>query len=138
MLIKARGLLPILCRMSASAAASGTAPKRAKMGRVIATHSGSFHCDEALACYLLKQTSKFGGPDTSIVRSRDPEILKDADVVVDVGGVYNPGVLENSHLKRLHFGIINMFLQNCTWDCRIWVCVCVCVAPLSLPGHSIG
>ncbi len=53
------------------------------------THSGSFHCDEALGCFLLQQTTKFGGAD--IVRSRDPEVLKGLDVVIDVGGVYDPG-----------------------------------------------
>lgn len=53
------------------------------------THSGSFHCDEALGCFLLQQTAKFGGAD--IVRSRDPEVLKGLDVIIDVGGVYDPG-----------------------------------------------
>lgn len=27
----------------------------------IGTHSGTFHCDEALGCYMLKQTEKFAG-----------------------------------------------------------------------------
>lgn len=55
----------------------------------IGTHSGSFHCDEALGCFLLKQTAKFGAAD--VVRTRDPEVLKTLDVVIDVGGVYEPG-----------------------------------------------
>ena len=60
----------------------------------IGTHSGSFHCDEALGCFLLQRTAKFGGAE--VVRSRDPEVLKDLDVVIDVGGVYDP-----SACKRL-------------------------------------
>lgn len=40
----------------------------------IGTHSGTFHCDEALGCFMLLQTSKF--KDAEIVRSRDPEVLK--------------------------------------------------------------
>ncbi len=55
----------------------------------IGTHSGTFHCDEALGCFLLRQTPQFR--DADIVRSRDPEVLKDLDVVIDVGGTYEPG-----------------------------------------------
>ena len=53
----------------------------------IGTHSGTFHCDEALGCYLLKRTAEF--KDATIVRSRDPAVLETADVVLDVGGVYD-------------------------------------------------
>jgi hypothetical protein len=38
----------------------------------IGTHSGNFHCDEALACYMLKKLPEYG--DAIIVRSRDPEV----------------------------------------------------------------
>lgn len=55
----------------------------------IGTHSGTFHCDEALGCYLLKQTIKY--KDAEVVRTRDPAVLQDLDVVIDVGGVYDPG-----------------------------------------------
>ena len=34
-------------------------PAKRKMVN-IGTHSGSFHCDEALGCYMLKQTKEFG------------------------------------------------------------------------------
>jgi hypothetical protein len=27
----------------------------------IGTHSGTFHCDEALGCWMLHHTEKFGG-----------------------------------------------------------------------------
>lgn len=48
----------------------------------------TFHCDEALGCFLLRQTAAF--KDAEIVRTRDPQLLKDLDVVIDVGGVYDP------------------------------------------------
>ena len=54
----------------------------------IGTHDGSFHCDEALGCYLLKQTKQFR--EAEIVRSRDPETLGACDIVIDVGAVYEP------------------------------------------------
>lgn len=74
--------------MSQAAAGTGaTESLKRKMAR-IGTHSGTFHCDEALGCFLLKQTDAF--KDAGIVRTRDPDVLKDLDVVIDVGGVYDP------------------------------------------------
>lgn len=64
----------------------------------IGTHSGTFHCDEALGCWMLNQTSAFKG--ASIVRSRDPEVLAQADVVIDVGGVYDPAIQRFDHHQR--------------------------------------
>lgn len=55
---------------------------------VIGTHSGVFHCDEILACYMLQQLPKY--KNASIVRTRDDTKLKDCDIVVDVGSVYDP------------------------------------------------
>ena len=55
----------------------------------IGTHSGKFHCDEALGCFLLKQTDTYR--DAEVVRTRDETVLKDLDVVIDVGGKYDPG-----------------------------------------------
>lgn len=74
-------------RRCMSTTASATAKR--KMAPKVGTHSGSFHADEALGCALLQKTSKFAG--ASVVRSRDPAVLADCDVVIDVGGVYDPG-----------------------------------------------
>ena len=57
----------------------------------IGTHSGSFHCDEALGCFLLRHTDTYR--DASIVRTRDESVLSELDVVIDVGGKYDPGVV---------------------------------------------
>eukprot|EP01098_Paradermamoeba_levis_P008683 TRINITY_DN3592_c0_g2_i1.p1 TRINITY_DN3592_c0_g2~~TRINITY_DN3592_c0_g2_i1.p1 ORF type:complete len:338 (-),score=82.76 TRINITY_DN3592_c0_g2_i1:152-1096(-) len=56
--------------------------------RRIGTHNGSFHCDEALACFLLHLTPEFA--DAEIVRSRDPKVWATCDVLVDVGAEYEP------------------------------------------------
>jgi uncharacterized UPF0160 family protein len=64
----------------------------------IGTHSGTFHCDEALGCFLLRQTQQF--KEAEIVRSRDPEVLKDLDVIIDVGGVYDPETHRYDHHQR--------------------------------------
>ena len=58
------------------------------MPKTIVTHNGTFHCDESLACFLLRQTDEY--KDASIVRTRDPEIIDKGDIVVDVGAVYDP------------------------------------------------
>ncbi len=79
-----------------SAAAGGL---KRPIGKRIGTHSGSFHCDEALGCYLLsRRTAEYAGAE--IVRSRDPEVLKDLDVVIDVGGVYDPARRRFDHHQR--------------------------------------
>lgn len=69
----------------------------------IGTHSGTFHCDEALGCFLLKQTTKFS--DASIVRTRDPEVLATLDAVIDVGGVYDPSTDRYDHHQRGFDGV---------------------------------
>lgn len=38
----------------------------------IGTHSGIFHCDEALACFMLKQLPQY--EDAEIVRTRDENV----------------------------------------------------------------
>ncbi|KAK9721056.1 Uncharacterized protein family (UPF0160) [Popillia japonica] len=53
----------------------------------IGTHSGVFHCDEALACFMLKQLPDY--EDAEIIRTRNSDILNTCDIVVDVGGDYD-------------------------------------------------
>jgi uncharacterized UPF0160 family protein len=62
----------------------------------ICTHDGRFHCDEVLACtFLRKFTKQFR--DATVTRSRDPAVWEAADVVVDVGGKYQPPRLLDHH-----------------------------------------
>lgn len=73
--------------------------KRCKLDTMkIGTHSGVFHCDDALACFMLKCLPRYKG--AQIIRSRDESILKDCDVVVDVGGVYDPDAQRFDHHQR--------------------------------------
>ena len=81
--------------------ADNTTSKR-KMVR-IGTHNGTFHCDEALGCYLLQKTDKFR--DAEVVRSRDQSVLQDLDIVIDVGGVYDPST---SSLMQLMLGGVSL------------------------------
>ncbi|XP_071566336.1 MYG1 exonuclease-like [Temnothorax nylanderi] len=54
----------------------------------IGTKDGPFHCSEVLACALLKLLSQY--KNASIVRSRDRSVLDNCDIVVGVGGEYDP------------------------------------------------
>ncbi|KAI8995609.1 GAMM1 protein [Trametes punicea] len=73
--------------------------KRMKMDeKVIGTHNGTFHCDEALAVFLLKRTTAYA--NAGIKRTRDPAVLNTCDIVVDVGGVYDEKTQRFDHHQR--------------------------------------
>nr|ODN99810.1 hypothetical protein L204_02250 [Cryptococcus depauperatus CBS 7855] len=67
-------------------------------GQIIGTHSGTFHCDEALAVFMLRLTERY--KDAELVRSRDSAKLEPLDIVVDVGGVYDPDTNRYDHHQR--------------------------------------
>ncbi len=54
----------------------------------IVTHDGSFHTDDVFAVASLLLLSE--GKDTKIVRTRNHEKTKNADYVVDLGGLHDP------------------------------------------------
>lgn len=70
----------------------------------VGTHNGSFHCDEALGCFMIRLTNKFR--DAEIVRTRDSKILDALDAVLDVGGVYDP---EHDHYDHHQKGFNEAF-----------------------------
>lgn len=73
--------------------------KRVKMtSQLIGTHSGHFHADEALAVYFLRLLPTY--QNSRLVRTRDPEVLKTCDIVVDVGGVHDDSVKRYDHHQR--------------------------------------
>ncbi|XP_972332.2 MYG1 protein [Tribolium castaneum] len=79
-------------------ATMATDSKTPKLMKKIGTHSGVFHCDEALACYMLKQLPDYR--EAEIIRTRDMPVLDTCDVVVDVGAVYNPKINRYDHHQR--------------------------------------
>jgi uncharacterized UPF0160 family protein len=60
------------------------------------THDRRFHADEIFALAVLKLIY----PDLEIVRSRDENVYKKADIIVDVGHVYDPESLVFDHHQR--------------------------------------
>ncbi|KAJ3132423.1 hypothetical protein HDU90_006938 [Geranomyces variabilis] len=75
--------------------------------KVITTHSGSFHADESLAVSMLQLLPEYR--NASIVRTRDPAMIAQGDIVVDVGGEYLPEKLRFDHHQR---GFKETFNEN--------------------------
>jgi uncharacterized UPF0160 family protein len=70
----------------------------------IVTHDGVFHADDVMA-YAILCWVYATGPETpdgppDITRTRDPEVIKSADIVFDVGGVYDPDKGRFDHHQR--------------------------------------
>ncbi len=59
----------------------------------IVTHSGSFHPDDVFAVAVLQLIY----PEAVVVRTRDEKEIESADIVVDVGRVYDPARLRFDH-----------------------------------------
>lgn len=66
--------------------------------KVIGTHDGEFHCDECLAVGLLKLLPEF--TQAAVVRTRDPAVLEQCDIIVDVGGLYDVKLRRFDHHQR--------------------------------------
>ncbi|CAF1707846.1 unnamed protein product [Brassica napus] len=64
----------------------------------VGTHNGTFHCDETLACFMLRLSSRFSG--AQIVRTRDHQVLEKLDAALDVGGVYDPESERYDHHQK--------------------------------------
>ncbi|KAF5271690.1 hypothetical protein FQA39_LY08013 [Lamprigera yunnana] len=75
-----------------------TDSKQACLVSTIGTHSGVFHCDEVLACFMLRQLQEYA--NAKIIRTRDEQVLNTCDIVVDVGSVYNPMKHKYDHHQR--------------------------------------
>lgn len=60
---------------------------------IAATHSGSFHADDVLAAAALRLAK----PSVTILRSRDMDQLNAADILFDVGRVFDPATCRFDH-----------------------------------------
>jgi uncharacterized UPF0160 family protein len=64
----------------------------------IVTHSSKFHTDDIFAVATLILV--LGEENIEVVRSRDPEVIKTGDYVVDVGGEYNLDTKRFDHHQK--------------------------------------
>ncbi|XP_078362703.1 MYG1 exonuclease-like [Oculina patagonica] len=91
--------------------------KKSLMSAKIGTHNGTFHCDEALACFMLKQLPEYKHAD--IVRTRNPEELAKCDIVVDVGGVYDADKHRYDHHQRSFTGCMKTLSSGKPWVTKL-------------------
>lgn len=68
-------IIPILSRLS-----------HARQPLLVVTHNGKFHLDELTALAFVKMASDLFQVDMEIKRTRDPDYMKRASLVLDVGG----------------------------------------------------
>jgi uncharacterized UPF0160 family protein len=71
----------------------------------LVTHNGSFHADDLFAAATLSLYLDKKGLDYEIVRTRDMEVIKNADYVFDVGGIYDPNINRFDHHQKNGSGI---------------------------------
>ena len=58
--------------------------------KTLVTHSGSFHADDVFALATITLALSGSNEEWNIVRTRDEAIIQMGDLVVDVGGIYDP------------------------------------------------
>lgn len=63
----------------------------------IVTHNSKFHADDVFAVATLLLVLEKEGKTPDVIRTRDTEILKNAEFVLDVGGVYDPEINRFDH-----------------------------------------
>ena len=79
----------------------GTGSGWRAMSLTVATHSGPFHADDVLAWALIRC---FVDSNAELIRSRDDSRIEKADLVMDVGGVYDPETLRFDHHQHSYQG----------------------------------
>jgi len=63
------------------------------MTQTIVTHNAKFHSDDVFAVATLLLLY----PDAKVIRTRDEEEIKKANIVVDVGGIYDEQLMRFDH-----------------------------------------
>jgi len=64
--------------------------------KTIATHNGNFHADDVFSIAALRQII----PSFKLIRTRDADLISEADIVIDVGGEYDPDSGRFDHHQR--------------------------------------
>ncbi|MBX2798521.1 MAG: MYG1 family protein [Myxococcales bacterium] len=78
----------------------------------VATHSGPFHADDVLAVSLIRT---FLDSEAAVVRTRDAAVLDEADMVVDVGAIYDPGAGRFDHHQASYTGPLSSAGMVLAW-----------------------
>jgi uncharacterized UPF0160 family protein len=63
----------------------------------VTTHSGTFHADDVFAYAILKAATAGA---LALTRTRDEQVMTEADVLFDVGGIFDPARRRYDHHMR--------------------------------------
>lgn len=69
-----------------------------KKVKTVVVHGGTFHADDVFVIAVLRLV--FGKNNIKIIRTRDADLINKADIVADVGAVYNPDTLRFDHHQQ--------------------------------------
>ena len=83
----------------------------------ICTHNGAFHADEVLACTMLKLLPEYKSAE--IVRTRDQSLIDECDVVVDVGGVFDPKRHRYDHHQKTFADSVSTLMPGKKWTTKL-------------------
>jgi len=64
--------------------------------KTIVTHNGNFHADDVFSVAAIEMVF----PSFKLIRTRDSELIAKADIVIDVGGEYDPETDRFDHHQR--------------------------------------
>ena len=78
----------------------------------VATHSGPFHADDVLAWALIRV---FRHPDAKLVRTREMNLIEQADIVIDVGGEFDPRRQRFDHHQTAYQGPLSSAGMVLNW-----------------------
>jgi len=83
----------------------------------IGTHNGTFHCDEVLACFMLKTLDEY--KNAQIVRTRDQAVLDTCHTVVDVGAVFDAEKRRFDHHQCSFTDTMNSLNPKYKWTTKL-------------------
>jgi uncharacterized UPF0160 family protein len=82
------------------------------MSARVATHSGQFHADDVTAWAMIRV---FHDGEATLVRTRDPAILDASDLVIDVGGRFDPAAGRFDHHQASYTGALSSAGMILAW-----------------------
>lgn len=84
----------------------------------VVTHDGVFHADDVIAVSII---SMVAGSPVQLVRTRNPGLIAQADVVIDVGGVYDASAGRFDH-HQTRGGVVSVrhVFSGCASAGLIW------------------
>jgi uncharacterized UPF0160 family protein len=103
---------------------------------IIATHSGKFHADDVWAVAVLDMVF----PGCELVRTRDPELIRNASFAVDVGGIWDPKAGRFDHHQRgfEHARQSGVIYASAGLVWKEHGARCVELTTQALPGHTVS